>query len=149
MLDESCKKYIERIKFLEEELFRYKYDHLTGLKLRRDFENDFFEKFTSDEDFYLTLIDINNLHTVNRDKGYKYGDLMIRKTANIIRRILLECEGTAYRVGGDEFVILSKKIPNLEYNDEFKYSIVYSESFKDPDEMFDAADKNVRTQKGK
>jgi GGDEF domain-containing protein len=140
----NCDQLLNKVKFLQEELNKYKFDYLTGLPQRRDFENDFFNHFLREKTFYLTLIDIDDLHQINRDRGYKFGDLLIRKVANSIRETLLDCNGSAYRIGGDEFAILSDMPPNLSDIKEASAIAIASTDFKNQDDMFESADNQMR-----
>lgn len=99
-----------RIKILEEEIKIYKYDYLTGLLGRIDFNRIFDDYFhdwqLNNHSFLLCLIDINDLHIINRSKGYVAGDNLI---LNIVKKIQYICPNiNFYRIGGDEFAILIK-----------------------------------------
>ena len=56
----------------------------------------------------VIVLDVNNLKTVNDCYGHQEGDLMICNASECIARAF-EGKGTAYRIGGDEFVILLEK----------------------------------------
>ena len=63
-----------RIETLEEEVIKYKYDYLTGLPVRIDFE-PLFENFMHDatifnKSFVLAIVDVNDLHNINTTDGY-------------------------------------------------------------------------------
>ena len=92
---------------LQKEVIKYKYDYLTGLKLRIDFEEELFDLFSNKADFYLIMVDINNLHNINRDYGYHEGDLVIKKVSRIIKKYF---PSLSYRIGGDEFIILEENL---------------------------------------
>jgi GGDEF domain-containing protein len=139
----DCQKYKDKIRQLEEELNRYKYDHLTGLLQRRDFENDFFTKFSGGCQFYLTLIDINKLHDINREKGYRYGDMVIRQIATSLLKFTKREGGIIYRIGGDEFAILSINTIDLSRIKGITFSSGYSSHFETQDELFKAVDEEL------
>jgi diguanylate cyclase (GGDEF)-like protein len=139
----DCQKYKDQIKQLQEEINRYRYDHLTGLLQRRDFENDFFHKFTGGCKFYLTLVDINNLHVINRDKGYRYGDMVIRRTATALLRFTKKEGGVIYRIGGDEFAVLSTTPVNLARIVDITSAIGYSKDFESNEDFFKAVDESL------
>lgn len=99
-----------RIKSLEEEVIKYKYDHLTGLPTRIDFE-PLFENFMHDcnlfqKPFILAIVDINNLHNINEDEGYLVGDSVIVSVSKALSHILND--SNTFRIGGDEFAVLSR-----------------------------------------
>lgn len=99
-----------RIKSLEEEVIKYKFDHLTGLPVRIDFE-PMFETFMHDcnlfqKSFVLAIVDINNLHNINEDDGYLVGDSIIISVGNALTHVLHD--SNVFRIGGDEFAILSR-----------------------------------------
>ena len=137
----------EEFEALRIELNKYKYDHLTGLQGRRDFEVNFSKYFHEGDPFYLALVDINNLHEINRQQGYREGDLVIRTVATFLIEYF---PGLKFRLGGDEFAILSTvpfntnlKIPNATW------ASVSSTNYKNCEEMFNAVDEQIIKQKEK
>ena len=121
----------------------YSKDPLTGLKMRRDFELQYEALFETGEDFYLTMIDINGLHNINKLQGYDAGDNLIRK---VVEYLKYHCQGSGdiFRLGGDEFVILSKKIHKecLETKN-FCISTVVRKDFNNSGAMFTRVDELV------
>lgn len=83
-------------------------DYLTNLKSRNAFEIDIANlsarKKTKGIGFYV--IDLNGLKRVNDTLGHEAGDLYIQTAARSFRDAAGE-NITIYRVGGDEFVMLS------------------------------------------
>ncbi len=65
----------------------------------------------------VAYIDINGLKMVNDKQGHEAGDELIRQTAAVITEFFPEC---AYRIGGDEFVIVKEKIDKQEFYDKIK-----------------------------
>ena len=53
--------------------------------------------------------DINGLKLINDTFGHQAGDKLLSKTAKIIQSKLVD-EENIYRIGGDEFVVLSKDV---------------------------------------
>lgn len=93
-------------KQLEELSFK---DKLTGLKNRNYMESRC-KNYARQEDFPLSLImlDCNYLKKTNDTLGHEYGDLLLKRVANIlVREIPKEC--TPMHIGGDEFLILCPK----------------------------------------
>lgn len=103
---------LRQIRALEKERDKYKYDHLTNLMGRIDFEEQF-KKFHKDFleskiDFTFGILDINDLHTLNRLEGYDIGDELIQDISKELR--LLFPDSYIYRIGGDEFALLCRHL---------------------------------------
>jgi diguanylate cyclase (GGDEF)-like protein len=85
------------------------YDQLTGVYNYRHLHNRLSVEFKRAERHQDTLacalLDIDNLKSINERQGQSAGDLLIRSTADLIRRCVRETDVVA-RFGGDEFVIL-------------------------------------------
>lgn len=82
-------------------------DQLTGLCNRRVYDREI-ERLESDEKYFpLTFIiaDVNGLGLVNNAFGYRYGDIMLKKVAKVLKN---ECrsDDVVTRIGEDKFVIL-------------------------------------------
>jgi len=114
----------------------YRFDYLTGMKQRHDFEHESLRKFI-DKEFYLTMYDVVGLHSVNKDHGYAAGDALIRQVANDVK--LTECLWDTYRIGGDEFMALhfERPIGNVE---NATSATVCSKDFKSFSEMISSVD---------
>ena len=142
--DFEIAKMQELILHLEQELHKYQHDSLTGMLQRRDFETKFYEYFHNQFKFYLTLIDVNGLHNVNRDKGYAEGDKLIKSVAEKVST----SNGIAYRIGGDEFAVLSLRECEAQDHPDFMVgTVVYSKDYNTTNEMFDAADDIIKQKK--
>ena len=78
-------------------------DRLSGLKNR----NAFLRCAAQEGHAAVTVLacDIDGLKLVNDTLGHWAGDRLIRRTAAVLREICPE-EGQAFRVGGDEFLLL-------------------------------------------
>ena len=57
--------------------------------------------------FTVFSVDINGLKAVNDAYGHKAGDELIRAAASCIKKVF-GAKGICYRIGGDEFIILSE-----------------------------------------
>lgn len=79
----------------------YKYDYLTGLKQRHDFESETIQKML-DKPFWLAMVDVTGLHEINRIQGYAAGDALIKQVANAVQHT--DGLWEVYRIGGDEFM---------------------------------------------
>jgi diguanylate cyclase (GGDEF)-like protein len=134
----------EKIMQLEEQLRKYKYDSLTGVLMRRDFEVSLYEYFRSRAEFRLVLVDVDGLHSINRNEGYRAGDMHIRMVA---RELVDKNIGVVFRIGGDEFAVLSTKAINDVKVEGATTAVVCSKDFENADEMFNAADELVIAKK--
>lgn len=90
---------------LIQELERSSYtDLLTGLKNRNCYIKRLNElSMKVPNTLGVIYLDINGMKQINDGYGHEYGDSMIQKVAEILR---CHAKGRAYRVGGDEFIIL-------------------------------------------
>ena len=79
----------------------YKFDYLTGLKQRRDFEVETIHKMNGQE-FWIAMYDVTGLHSINRTLGFDAGDALIKQVAHDIGCI--DSSWETYRIGGDEFI---------------------------------------------
>jgi len=86
-------------------------DDLTKLGNRRllvqDFNTDISAHIKSGNTAYLVMLDLDNFKEANDKYGHKFGDYVLRKIANIFKENSPQ-DTKIYRVGGDEFSILSK-----------------------------------------
>ena len=122
---------------------RYKFDFLTGLKLRHDFVEETTHKFKHQE-FYLMMTDITGLHQVNREQGYKAGDAVIKSVSDELKSMKGVWE--AYRIGGDEFMTLSFCEPKCDIENATS-AFVQSKYFKSLDDALEEVDRLVTQQK--
>ena len=82
-------------------------DSLTGLYNRYAIDKHIADLQTADlsKDLAFVMIDVNGLKEVNDTLGHNAGDEIIRGAANCIAAAFSNC-GSAFRTGGDEFVII-------------------------------------------
>lgn len=99
----------------------------------------------------VAYIDLNGLKTINDTKGHDAGDILIKTAASVIRDIFPE---DTYRIGGDEFVIISMNITedlfyhsiNLlrdkmkEKNVSISAGVIWKESITDLEKVLHQAD---------
>jgi len=144
--DVEVLKLRSRIEQLEDELYSWRHDLLTGMRMRRDFDDKFFEYFHFGVNFYLVLIDVDGLHDTNRDYGYRTGDALIKSVASATKDRI---NGVHYRIGGDEFAVLCLERPDLSGCQ--RATAVYEEKGKHTsiNEMFDEADNKMKEKKRK
>ena len=84
-------------------------DALTYLFNRLKFNEDIeTHKNSSDPVFTCLYIDVNGLHELNNHLGHQKGDDMLCCIADTLKKYF--SDDRVYRIGGDEFVVLSKKL---------------------------------------
>jgi diguanylate cyclase (GGDEF)-like protein len=83
-------------------------DNLTDLGNHRAFSDDFAREIArakrNRHPLALALIDIDDFKAVNDSRGHAHGDDVLASVGDLLRS--LRREDRAYRVGGDEFVLL-------------------------------------------
>ncbi len=89
-------------------------DYLTQLKNRNAFEVDLENLSDAEcEKMGLILMDLDNLKEVNDTLGHTAGDQYLRSAADAMRKAACK-RAVAYRVGGDEFVLLVRQTGEKE-----------------------------------
>ncbi len=92
----------------DEEKIRYLsyHDNLTGL-YNRDFFEEEIKRLDEDRQLPISLIfaDLNGLKFINDTYGHTKGDMVIKKTAGILRTVCRK-EDIIARWGGDEFMVI-------------------------------------------
>ena len=92
-------------------------DALTGIGNRRAFEAEKTSVTEARRDYqFMTIasVDLNDLKNANNTMGHAAGDFLIRSCANVLSD-LAQDYGCAYRIGGDEFIVLLYDINQLEF----------------------------------
>jgi diguanylate cyclase (GGDEF)-like protein len=84
-------------------------DFMTGLSNRKAI--NYKSKLSGSMCFYY--IDADKLKFTNDTQGHHVGDRMLINLSKRIGSIASECEGEVYRVGGDEFVLISTQSASL------------------------------------
>lgn len=83
------------------------FDSLTELPNRRKWEKDIHEQwlFTQEagSSILVGIADVDYFKRYNDTYGHQMGDIVLRKVANAIRRVLFDNHGDIYRCGGEEF----------------------------------------------
>lgn len=102
IMDEESQKNLVKLAF---------HDPLTGLYNRAKWE-DLADTFNqSDEDYTIISLDLNGLKSVNDTFGHSRGDLLLTSFANNLKETF-DSEDYLIRMGGDEFVVVSKQEKN-------------------------------------
>lgn len=88
-------------------------DMMTSLYNRNKYIQmlDFFSKQTLQKTGVI-YIDLNGLKQVNDLQSHEAGDNFIRSAAKVISQVF---EGKAYRIGGDEFVVLETDVDSKQF----------------------------------
>lgn len=95
-------------------------DGLTGLGNKRSFDLSLEHLMQEGSSFGLCYIDVNHFKAVNDRFGHNVGDVLLKTVA---KRIQENTNYPAYRIGGDEFVILvDEDIEEARYQ-QFKENI--------------------------
>jgi len=81
-------------------------DALTELLNRTAFEKDIIMYEEKKDDTYIAILDLNDLKKYNDTLGHDAGDRYIKTASEMIHRIFGSI-GTCYRIGGDEFCVVS------------------------------------------
>ena len=89
-------------------------DMLTGCFNRNAYSEDISE-LTSLEGVQLITFDLNDLKKCNDTKGHKAGDKYISDAAKMITKVFAGI-GKVYRMGGDEFCIITKGVSETQFS---------------------------------
>ncbi len=111
------KDFLDKNKLMQKLLKLSYYDDLTQLKNRHSY-NEELEALQECENHFLGIafVTLNGLKAQNETRGQKFGDQIIISLAKILTSTFQE---SAFRIGGDEFVILDRYVTK----DEFKQKI--------------------------
>jgi len=82
------------------------FDTLTNLYNRAAFENAV-KKLKGRKMFCIVVMDIDDFKKLNDTFGHDYGDIVLKRVAEIIQNSF-DNECTCYRIGGDEFCIVCR-----------------------------------------
>ena len=83
-------------------------DPLTGLFNRSRLSSDS-RKFSSRRILTVFYLDLDHLEQINDTQGHASGDRLLTETADFLRT--LSPAATAYRLGGDEFLVIFSQAP--------------------------------------
>ena len=92
------------------------HDQLTGLYNQNRY-NRTLQNWNSDcqTQVGILYIDLNSLKKTNDLRGHAAGDLLIRNAARVLEETF---PGYAYRIGGDEFVVIRQGISQEQFREE-------------------------------
>ncbi len=84
-------------------------DALTGVNNRRTFDEEFIRIIedcrAARQDLILMMVDVDYFKNLNDTLGHQAGDDLLRSIGQVIRSTIRDTD-SAYRYGGDEFVLL-------------------------------------------
>jgi diguanylate cyclase (GGDEF)-like protein/PAS domain S-box-containing protein len=90
------------------------YDELTGVPNRKSYRDAIRKRLASCASrFGLMLLDMDNFKQVNDSYSHFIGDAFLVETARAIERALAG-RGTLYRLGGDEFTVISGDVSDRD-----------------------------------
>lgn len=108
-IDEEKKRELDLI-------YRSQYDMLSGLYNRTTLK-DKIDEYLLFEGRYgkhvLFMVDIDYFKAINDNLGHVFGDAVISEVADKIKSIFRDFDLLG-RVGGDEFIVFMKDVPNIE-----------------------------------
>jgi diguanylate cyclase (GGDEF)-like protein len=92
-------------------------DNLTGLGNHRAFHHDLgaeiHRRAATGSVFALMALDLDGLKQINDTQGHQAGDRYIERICDVLRKTTAG-QGTVYRVGGDEFMVLLPGMRNWD-----------------------------------
>jgi diguanylate cyclase (GGDEF)-like protein len=107
-------------------------DTLTGLynrnKLKED-TSDIYEKYSSEREMIVAIIDIDNFKEINDEFGHESGDNVLIELAQRMRKLNLD-SFECYRLGGDEFIIFVNNKMKVHSVSEVQHEIVKNLNFE-------------------
>lgn len=142
-------------------------DGMTGLYNKSNYLALVKEEYPLCENIAVIYWDINNLKIINDTKGHEFGDVLIRTVADSIKKLTNE-NRRAFRIGGDEFVMIVKEakeetacelvkswneiIEDTNKTVDFEISVAIGYAYgngKQIDEIIREADQNMYEEKRK
>ena len=132
-------------------------DDLTDLFNRNAYIRDLSKcKRKKLKSLWFSIFDIDDFKIINDTKGHLFGDEVLISAAHRLCDVFAEKNHTVYRIGGDEFLVISKDIcedelvallielKNIETeNNDFRFSKGYSFVENGGPECFDIAFNNA------
>lgn len=95
--------------------FVSRHDLLTGLYNRNAMEQDVNKLVQKQVELGLVFADLNGMKRLNDTEGHAAGDLLLKRAARLLE--LLFGQGMVYRIGGDEFLVLSRQYSQKEFEE--------------------------------
>ena len=118
-LNHSLEKTVEQLKASESyNAYLAEHDPLTNLFNRRKFIGDIAKALDENKKGTILLIDVDDFKLINDSRGHIYGDQVLKNIGDVLINFEYK-ESTAYRIGGDEFVIHLRDVSNEENIEKF------------------------------
>lgn len=95
-----------------------RHDLLTRIYNRNAMEQDLQKLKKQAEPVGLVFADLNGMKLINDEQGHAAGDMVLKRTARLLE--LLFGENSAYRIGGDEFLILAQGFTEDDFNERVR-----------------------------
>lgn len=114
-------------------------DELTGIPGRRAME---FRLKTMGKNYFLAMADVDHFKKFNDNHGHQVGDDVLRMVASVLSST---SRATAYRYGGEEFVLLFSK---TDSEDVFRYLEQTRKQLEDY-ELYPKSQKRLKDKQGK
>ena len=127
---------------LKKENEELKLDPLTKIN-NRHYYNEL-QTISKEQEYYVSVVDLNGLKTINDTQGHMQGDIAIKELSEFLNGF-----GEVIRMGGDEFLVISD-LPYIELSGRFeKYcsATVYKAKGMDLESAYDSADKQMLREK--
>lgn len=116
------------------------------------------------DSLWFSIFDIDDFKKTNDTNGHLYGDEILVSAANRLRKVFYGKKHIIYRIGGDEFLVISKdvsenelinlllnlkeaELDSLDFRFSKGYSIVENKNYKGFNLAFDNADKMLYADK--
>lgn len=91
-------------------------DHLTQIPNRGRFNKDYLYN-NENKDNVIAYLDLNKLKSINDNYGHDVADRVLIRLGEELNEFAVNLGGTAYRIGGDEFVI---RLPDIHSKDKLE-----------------------------
>ena len=101
-----------------------RHDLLTRIYNRNAMEQDVEKLRKQSEPIGLVFADLNGMKLINDEQGHAAGDLLLKRTARLLE--LLFGENSAYRIGGDEFLVLTTAYTDTDFKERVRMLDVQS-----------------------
>ena len=132
----------QRIAELEKENEELKLDPLTQTHNRHRYNE--LQTISKEQEYYVSVVDLNDLKTINDTQGHMQGDIAIKELAKFLKGF-----GEVIRMGGDEFLVVSKE-QYAELNGRFENycsATVKKAQGMDLESAYESADKEMLREK--
>lgn len=99
-------------------------DSLTGIGNRMAYMEHIstIERAAKHEDrVFAVMIDLNGFKKINDTHGHHFGDITLKKAANVLCETFKGENYTTFRIGGDEFAVIAKQVSSAELEEKISY----------------------------